>query len=199
MPPRNPQPPPGGGQPPERGITMLGASETGKTTFLAALQIALLRQDHLGWSLTGDNPGSTQAMIKFMDDMTRMHMFPPATVARLENYRWSLRAQVRGVREWHWWGFRRRTRLVRIPLDLIDGPGRAADGTRIFGGGLAADLIKSLEGSAGIMLFFDPLSEHERGDAFQHLYGVLTLLRSLAVGQGKLPHHVAVCITKFDA
>jgi hypothetical protein len=199
MPPRPSNPPPGGGQPPAMGITMLGASETGKTTFLAALQIALLRQDHLGWSLTGDNPGSTQAMIKFMNDMTHGHTFPPATVERLENYRWSLTAQVSGGRGWHWLRFRRQIRSVRIPLDLVDGPGGAADGTRIFGRALAENLIASLAGSAGIMLFFDPLSEYERGDAFQHLYGVLTLLRSQAENQGRLPHYVAVCITKFDA
>jgi hypothetical protein len=200
MPPRTPNPPPDGAEAPAMGITMLGASETGKTTFLASLQIALLRQDHLGWSLTGDNPGSTQAMIKFMNDMTRLHTFPPPNLERLENYRWSLTAQVPGVREWRRWRFRRRTRSVSIPLDLVDGPGGAADGTRIFGRALAENLIASLAGSSGIMLFFDPLSEYERGDAFQHLYGVLTLLRSQAENQGrKLPHHVAVCITKFDA
>jgi len=59
MPPRpsGAQPPPNPGPPPPRGITMLGAQQTGKTTFLAALQIALLRKPDLGWSLTGDNPG----------------------------------------------------------------------------------------------------------------------------------------------
>jgi hypothetical protein len=197
MPPRTSSSGPGA-TPAPQGITMLGASETGKTTFLAALQIALLRQDHLGWSLAGDNAGSTQAMINFMDDMTRRHLFPVATVARLERYRWSLLAEV-PVRDWDRWRFRSRNKLVRIPLDLVDGPGGAADGTKIFGRKLADDLISSLAGSSGIMLFFDPLSEFERGDAFQHLYGVLTLLRSQAASRGKIPHHVAVCITKFDA
>lgn len=197
MPPRTSSSGPGA-TPAPQGITMLGASETGKTTFLAALQIALLRQDHLGWSLAGDNAGSTQAMITFMDDMTRRHLFPVATVARLERYRWSLLAEV-PVRDWDRWRFRSGNKLVRIPLDLVDGPGGAADGTKIFGRKLADDLISSLAGSSGIMLFFDPLSEFERGDAFQHLYGVLTLLRSQAASRGKIPHHVAVCITKFDA
>jgi hypothetical protein len=187
------------GQPSELGITMLGASETGKTTFLAALQIALLRQDHLGWSLAGDNPGSTQAMIRFMHDMTQMHAFPPATVAQLEDYRWSLTAQVPGARGWRRGRLRRPATSLRIPLQLVDGPGAAADGNQIFGHGLADNLMESLAGSAAIMLFFDPLGEHERGDAFRHLYGVLTLLRSQAERQGKLRHHIAVCITKFDA
>lgn len=191
--------------PPERdpaqgsGITMLGATETGKTTFLASLQIALLRQADLGWSLTGDNQGSAQAMIGFMDTMTREHSFPRPTVFQLENYKWSLRGEAPPVREWHWWGFRRRRRPVRIPLDVVDGPGEAADGSRMFERELSQNLVASMANSAGIMLFFDPLSEFERGDAFQHMYGVLTELRRQAAHQGKLPHYVAFCITKFDA
>jgi hypothetical protein len=187
-----------GPPPPGRGITMLGAAETGKTTFLASLQIALLRQVDLGWSLTGDDPASRQAMIKFMDEMTRGHAFPKPTGMQLENYRWSLRGEVRAVRQWRWWGFRRRNRPVRIPLDLVDAPGEAANSSRMFERELSANFVASLARSSGIVLFFDPLSESERGDAFQYMYGVLTELRSQA-GPDKLPHYVAVCITKFDA
>lgn len=176
---------------------MLGASESGKTSFLAALHIALLRRQRLGWSLTGENQASAEAMIKFMNYMTREHRFPPATVGQFEDYLWALRGEVRRVREWRWWGFRYGRRSVRIPLHLVDGPGEAADGTRM-GRDLAQKLLTSLSGSAGIMLFFDPLREFERGDAFQHLYGALMMLRAQAE-QEKLPHHVAVCITKFDA
>lgn len=177
---------------------MLGAAETGKTTFLASLQIALLRQVDLGWSLTGDNAGSRQALINFMDEMTRAHAFPRPTDMQLESYRWSLRGEARAVRQWHWWGFRRRNRSVRIPLDLVDAPGEAANGSRMFERELSRNFVASLARSSGIVLFFDPLSEAERGDAFQYMYGVLTELRSRA-SSGKLPHYVAVCITKFDA
>jgi hypothetical protein len=193
-----PDPPQGEGPPPGRGVTMLGAAETGKTTFLASLQIALLRQDELGWSLTGDNPGSRKAMIKFMDEMTRGHAFPLATGMQLENYRWSLRGEARGAKRRHWWSFRRRRLSVRVPLDLIDAPGEAANGSRLFERELSKNFIASLARSGGILLFFDPMSESERGDAFQYMYGVLTELRTEAA-DGKLPHYVAVCITKFDA
>jgi hypothetical protein len=188
-----PEPPPG------VGITMLGGPETGKTTFLAALQIALLRRVDLGWSLVGDNPGSRQAMVKFMDQMTRGHAFPAPTSAQLEEYRWSLVGEARRVREWRWWRIRSRIKTVRVPLHLVDAPGAAADGRQIYARDLSAKLIGSLADSAGIVLFFDPLSEAERGEAFQHMYGVLTELRSQAAGHERLPHYVAVCLTKFDA
>jgi len=200
MPPSNPSPPPSA-QPQQstEGITMLGATQTGKTTFLAALQIALLRRPELGWSLTGDNPGSTQALVSFADRMTHEHLFPKATVAQIENYRWSLEAEVPGaVKEWHWWGFRRRPKYINIPLNLVDSPGGLADGSRLFGQAMAEHLVTNLAGSGGIVLFFDPTREFEYGDAFRHTHGVLTVLKSQVGLRGRLPHYVAVCITKFD-
>jgi hypothetical protein len=199
MPPTDPGSPPPREGPRGSGITMLGATLTGKTTFLASLQVALLRHPELGWSLRGDNDASTQALIKFMDDMTQNHVFPKRTDVQIENYRWSLEADIpRAVREWHWWGFRRRNQYVRIPLDLVDPPGEAADGRNLYSRPLSERLVANLVRSAGIVLFFDPISEIQRGDAFRHTYGVLIQLRSQAAQQGKLPHHVAVCITKFD-
>lgn len=199
MPPNPPGPQlPPQGAPPTGGITMLGATQTGKTTFLAALQIALLRRPELGWSLTGDNPGSTQALISFADKMTHEHLFPAATPESvIEDYRWSLEADLPGaVKEWHWWGFRRLPRHIRIALNLVDAAGGNADGRKIFGLPTAERLVDNLARSAGIVLFFDPLREFEYGDAFRHTHGVLTQLRHLA--HGRLPHYVAVCITKFD-
>jgi hypothetical protein len=195
-----PPSPPGTDPPPPRssGITMLGASESGKTSFLAALQIALLRQPGIGWSLSGDDDGSTEAMIRFMNAMSSRHEFPKPTLGRHENYHWSLIGSVR-YREWHWWGFRRRTRPVEIKLDLMDGPGEAALDSNLFVRPESRQLIDSLARSSGIVLFFDPELEASEGEAFQHLYGVLTLLRSQVAPHGKLPHYVAFCINKFDA
>jgi hypothetical protein len=188
---------PTGNQLPGQGITLLGAQATGKTTFLAALQIALLRQD-LGWSLRGDNPGSTQALVTLTSDVTDNKVFPRPTGA-IENYRWSLDGELpRAVKERHWWGFRRKDLHVTIPLDLVDAPGESADGNQMFGRAISRQFVDNLARSAGIVLFFDPVSEFERGDAFRHTYGVLTQLKSQLGSHGRLPHYVAVCITKFD-
>jgi hypothetical protein len=200
MPPTPPasQPPPQG-PPSGRGITMMGANRTGKTTFLAALQIALLRRPELGWTLTGEGEASTQALVSFTDRMTHDHLFPVATAPQLENYRWSLDAELPGaIKEWHWWGFRRRSQYVKIPLNLVDAPGSASDGSQVFTQSLTDRLVSNLTGSGGIVLFFDPMREFEYGDAFRHTYGVLTALKAQAGRRGRLPHHVAVCITKFD-
>jgi hypothetical protein len=182
---------------PGRGITMLGAEQTGKTTFLGALRIALLRRDNLGWSLSGDNAGSAEALVKFVNDMTEDHIFPRPTQL-MENYNWSLEGELPGIRKWERWRFHRRNQYVRIPLDLIDSPGESADGALDFGRASSKRLVESLARSGGIVLFFDPVREFVYGDAFRNMYGVLTQLKTQMQYHGRLPHYVAVCITKFD-
>ena len=179
------------------GITLLGARQTGKTTFLASLQIALLRRKELGWALVSDNEASARALTAFVTDMTDQHMFPAPTDA-IENYNWTLEGELAPSREWHWWGFRHRRRFARIPLDLIDAPGEITDSKQIYGEGVSRQFVGNLARSAGIVLFFDPITEFTEGNAFRNMYGVLTLLRAQLRGDGRLPHWVAVCITKFD-
>jgi hypothetical protein len=182
---------------PGRGITMLGAEQTGKTTFLGALRLALLRQESLGWSLSGDNDGSAQALVKFVNDMTEDQVFPAPT-GIIEGYNWSLEAELPGVLRWERWWFRRTRQSIRIPLDLIDSPGESADGAGVYGRESSKRLIASLARSGGIVLFFDPVREFDTGDAFRNMHGVLTQLKAEMRYPGKLPQYVAVCITKFD-
>ena len=182
---------------PGRGITMLGAEQTGKSTFIGALRIALLRHDELGWSLSGDNDGSARALIKFVNDMTEDQVFPPPT-GIIEGYKWSLEAELPATLHWERWWFRRRRRFIKIPLDLIDSPGESADGAGEYGRESSKRLIASLSRSGGIVLFFDPVREFEKGDAFRNMHSVLTQLKAEMQYSGKLPHYVAVCITKFD-
>ena len=68
----------------------------------------------------------------------------------------------------------------------------------MYGRASSRALIENLARSAGIVLFFDPISEFQRGDAFRHMYGVLTQVKAMLQRHGPLPHYVAVCITKFD-
>ena len=180
-----------------RNITMLGAEQTGKTTFLGALRVALLRQSDLGWSLSGDNDRSAQALVKFVNDMTEDQVFPAPT-GIIEGYNWSLEAELPGVRKRERWRFRRTSQYVKIPLDLIDSPGESADGAGVYGRESSRRLVTSLARSGGIVLFFDPVREFNLGDAFRNMHGVLTQLKVEMKYPGKLPHYVAVCITKFD-
>src|ERR1700733_12313228 len=117
IPPRGRRPPSGRMQllpseelpPPEqemvltKGITLWGATATGKTSFVAALCGALVDQQ-TGWRMRGEDPASTEKLVQFTDTLVNQGMFPEATVG-VEQYDWSLVGRVPS-RERHWYGSR---------------------------------------------------------------------------------------------
>ena len=63
-------------------------------------------------------------------------------------------------------------------------------------------LVDHVAKSRGILYMFDPIREFNRGDAYDKTYSLLMdLIAAVAEDpdfDGRLPHHVAVCVTKFD-
>jgi len=176
---------------------MWGATATGKTTFLAALRTALLEQN-TGWRLRGADQPSTEALVTLTNKLAIEGTFPGNTRG-INDYRWSLVGSVpRAIKEWRWNGLHRRDLPIEIPLNLVDAAGEVADGSKAYGREVTERFVDNLVNSTGIVFFFDPIREFEKGDAFQHTLGVLTQLDSKMASKGKLPHHVAVCVTKFD-
>jgi energy-coupling factor transporter ATP-binding protein EcfA2 len=171
-------------------ITMWGTTGSGKTTFLAALDLAL---GHRGsrWKVVGATPSSAEALDDMAHTLSSRRFFPPASNTP-ELYNWLLI------------GDDDQGRVRRVGLELLDLPGDAYHGTRGNFGGLWTRLLDSLEASGGIVYLFDPLREAEEGDAFTGLNRGLQALshRMLADPRrfpaGRLPHHVAICVTKFD-
>ena len=168
-------------------IALWGPPAAGKTTFLAALHAALLDQ---AWELLADDRESKDAIVSLSGHLTDSSAFPEPTAA-VTSYRWSLQGTMpKAIREWHWWGWRRRDTRIKIPLSLTDLPGNTSDSSEQY-----ADLLAR---NSGIIIFFDPVSEFARGDMFERTYRTLNQLLRQSGRNGKLPHYVAVCITKFD-
>ena len=180
-----------------RGITMWGPPTSGKTTFLAALSVALLRGDR-SWQVMGEDDASTSKLIDLTMGLTQERTFPSATVG-IEGYRWALQGKVsRVARKWAF-GRQLREQDVRISLDLVDTPGELAGPTHLNRAGRDR-LIETLARSEAIVFLYDPTREFARGDAFDHTFGVLLEMSQRMVEKpgDRLPHHVAVCVTKFD-
>jgi hypothetical protein len=204
------QPP--SGQPPagprgnQEGITLLGAPSSGKSTFLASLAIALLRQsastpDFSGpWRVVGVDQAGSDALTRLTRTLTQDRLFPPATVG-VERYHWELVGTISRTVRLRFFRRERRPEAVTIPLDLADTPGGAAN-QAMAGPARWESLIDNLEHSKGIVFLFDPVHEFTTGDAFAHTFEVVNELsrrmRNRRLAGGRLPHHVAVCITKFD-
>ena len=179
----------------DKGITLWGATATGKTSFIAALYSTLY--DHkTGWRLRGEDEASTERLVSFTHTLVDERAFPKAT-ERVEEYHWSLVGTVPS-REWHWYGARRRRADVVIPLTVVDAAGEVVSASKSTRRAITQRFVDSLANSTGIVFFYDPIREHNVGDAFEHTFGVLAELDSRLKPQGRLQHRVAVCVTKFD-
>ncbi|MGN9783798.1 hypothetical protein ACTMTF_20355 [Nonomuraea sp. ZG12] len=180
-------------------IAMWGASGSGKTAFLAALSIALNRAE-TNWKLVGENQASGAELIKLRNRLLDDRRFPDSTES-LTYYSWLLIGPGEDHRQW-WRPWRTQPgRAPRIKLDFLDPRG-----------GLYADpqasvdkeaLVSSLVRSRGLIYMFDPDRESLVGDAFKHLDSALNevaaqMLAGNEYADGKLPHYIAVCITKYD-
>ncbi|MFB9676148.1 hypothetical protein [Streptosporangium vulgare] len=179
-------------------ITMWGAPGSGKTTFLAALNTALLRQED-NWRVVGADAPSTSFLMEKTTALVRDKVFPEATQS-LDNYNWFLIGRERQRRA-RWLRRSREARALKIGINLLDPPGGAFGSNR--GGASQQDLLRNLVHSRGVVFLFDPIRENEDGDAFEYFYGALAQLAEQVIAgsevtDGRLPHHLAVCITKFD-
>jgi len=185
----------------ESGIAMLGPTESGKSTFLCALKKALLEQDE-DWMLFTRDAASQRVLEEMSSALVSEGDFPLPTSA-VNTIRWILggtieRTERTGRR------FNPVTTVkdrVEITLRLTDAPGGLGRADRV-GLNERNELIKQLADSRGILYMFDPIREFTHGDAFQRTDSLLTELMGVVSQEsdfnGKLPHHLAVCVTKLD-
>ncbi len=185
----------------ESGIAMLGPTESGKSTFLCALRKALLEQDE-EWMLFTRDPASQRRLEEMSSALVSEGGFPLPTHT-VDTIQWILGGPVER-KERTGGRFSQVTTIkdqVEITLRLTDAPGGLGRADRI---GLTErnDLIKQLADSRGILYMFDPIREHTHGDAFQRTESLLGELLGVLSEEpdfdGKLPHHLAVCVTKLD-
>jgi energy-coupling factor transporter ATP-binding protein EcfA2 len=201
----------------EPGIAMLGATGSGKSTFLGALQIALLKQ-HREWRIWCRDPASRRALVEMNIALTSEGRFPLTTMG-IDIFDWILSGKLdhagpgsdSGSRTGPRTGPRtgRAGRFNRTPPDenvelalkLTDPTGELS---RPDQAGLQPreQLVDHVAKSRGILYMFDPIREFNRGDAYDKTYSLLMdLIAAVAEDpdfDGRLPHHVAVCVTKLD-
>lgn len=184
----------------EAGIAMLGPTESGKSTFLCALRQALLYHDEQWVLFTRDE--SSQRRLEEMSGALISEGALPLSTQAVNTIRWILSGTVeRQERKGRFGGEETVRDPVEITLRLTDAPGELGRADRI---GLSDrnDLIKELAGSRGILYMFDPTREFTHGDTFQITDSLLTELMGMVSDQpgfaGRLPHYLAVCVTKLD-
>lgn len=183
----------------QHGIAMWGVPSSGKTTFLAALSLALNQQED-DWNVIGVDTVSEKKLMELTTSLTKDRMFPPPTRG-IDSYGWILNGLVSHTERNGMKRRRQREVPVKISLDLVDASGEIGNPEQATFS-LREELVENLARCRGIVFMFDPVREFNEGDAFDNTFGMLVQLAGkLQVAKnsnGRLPHHVAVCVTKFD-
>ena len=184
----------------ESGLAMLGPTESGKSTFLCALRKALLEQDE-DWVLFTRDAASQRVLDEMSNALTSEGDLPLQTTT-VDTVRWILGGTVeRTERRGRFGGVTTVRDRVEITLRLTDAPGELGRADHI-GRTDRTELIKQLADSRGILFMFDPIREFTVGDAFQRTDSLLSELMGVVSQErdfgGRLPHRVAVCVTKLD-
>jgi hypothetical protein len=184
----------------ESGIAMLGPTESGKSTFLCALKKALLEQDE-DWVLFTRDAASQRHLDEMSTALISEGGFPLPT-RTVDTIRWILGGSVeRTERKGRFGGEIKIKDRVEITLRLTDAPGELGRADRV---GLTErnELVKQLADSRGILYMFDPIREFTHGDAFHRTDSLLSELMGVVSQEpgfdGRLPHRLAVCVTKLD-
>ena len=190
-------------------IGLWGSPQSGKTTYLAALRHTLGVQggESGKWNLLPRSKRSAELMTKYTTDLVAKRQFPQATpLDGWSELQWEFTGDIAGTKFDTRPRFRRGKPLrSKFVLDLIDVSGGAFDDDlkRAGVGDRVADkALDHLQRAQGIIYLFDPVQEKADRNAAEYVNRTLVeLLRRHADESQEdpyLPHHLAVCITKFD-
>jgi hypothetical protein len=205
--------------PPQGRIGIWGAPASGKTTYLAALRVAVDRAQS-GWWLYGQNTPSTTFLTDSTDQLVRKKVFPEATIDLPQNLEWVFRGN-RTITERTRYRFSREREVVSsVLLDLLDAPGGmfgqdnddddgltfgddepTDQGTRQVSGTEKERLLDHLASCDGLIYLFDPTRERTRRDSYNFFQSTVLEIAQRSAARSRdrfLPQNLAVCITKFD-
>ncbi|MFE1833192.1 hypothetical protein [Streptomyces sviceus] len=178
-------------------VGLWGAPRSGKTTYLAALPIAAMqyqRHEEGNWLIGGMTAESSEFLNSSVTNLTIERRFPPATAA-LDSMSWSFNGQEPGTGL-----MRRRLREAGFVLEIQDAPGEAFQPRNP----MHARVLDQLARAQGLIYLFDPLGDaqtdtHSLTFFFSTLNELNNRIRNAGGhDRGRLPHHVSVCIAKFD-
>ncbi|MFF8531070.1 SAV_2336 N-terminal domain-related protein [Streptomyces sp. NPDC015532] len=174
---------------PRRTIAVLGAANSGKTTFLAAASLAATTaRPRLGrWNVVAESEQAENFLVQQTNALAVVRRFPEATMGPTA-FSYVFRAEVTNGR---------RVERVDFALNFCD----------VGGGEFRREnygrnhVLDAHLGRAGhLVILLDPLSHGgQAGLLIPHLQRLAQEFHeSGRLLKGRLPHHVAFCVTKFD-
>ncbi|MEU4494145.1 hypothetical protein OG729_34325 [Streptomyces sp. NBC_00210] len=178
-------------------IGLWGAPRSGKTTYLAALPIAAMQYQRHGrgnWVVSGMTKDANDFLVDNVARLTRDRVFPDATTG-MKGMSWSFQGEEPASG-----AFRTRGREVDFVLEIHDPSGEVFRRDHPQ----HAAIIDQLARAKGLIYIFDPLGDAvEATQSLNFFHAALTELNTRVRDSGghirnRLPHHVSVCVAKFD-
>lgn len=196
-------------------VGIWGAAGGGKTTFLAALPLAVLSapDENGSWTISGATDEASEFLLEMTQLLDHEKRFPQSSQLGMP-LSWYIAGEPRPrPAQRRGWGLLpgdRRTgdqSEIEFVLDLQDMPGGWFVLDRKQDEEIKETVLNKLADADGLLYLFDPVrdvtkEEDEQGN-FRYFQSVLEHLMTRLRRDGKLvrnrlPHHVAVCVTKFD-
>jgi hypothetical protein len=192
------------GPPPLR-FGLCGAAGGGKTTYLSALNIAVTDADQrLGdWGMAPWDDSSKDFVVEGAAKLVTERVFPPATRAEGQ-LKWTISGPPARQPKRAFWR-RKGSNELNFLLEVDDVPGDAFLGNAQAP--LSADAMDRIIDADGLIFLIDPMRELNRAvtarSNWVYFHNLIeTIKMRLAqrgeLRRGRLPHHVAMCMTKFD-
>lgn len=196
--------------PPPLRFGLCGAAGGGKTTYLAALSLAVQSAEDLGnWSMVAADEVSRDFLVERQEELITGRSFPQPTlqVDQLSWQVWGEPAQSHRHRRIPRW--RGRSEQVSFTLDVEDVPGEIFLLGRRGGIPMTPESLDRLVESDALIFLFDPIRELTRDDDdknesnWAYFHNLLETVKMRLAQQGRLhrgrlPQHVGMCVTKFD-
>jgi hypothetical protein len=187
-------------------IGLWGSPRSGKTTVLSALPIAAMQASNgtSNWNISGIGEQATRLLTAGVATLASQRRFPPATES-LQPIMWSFQGQDATLAEPAQRKILRRRssakpETIDFALELQDVKGEWHRNDNVD-----PRVAENLAASQGIVYLFDPVYDRSSEDlkSFNFFFSVLQMVMSRVrdegrVVEGRLPHHVAVLVTKFD-
>lgn len=194
-------------------IGLWGASSSGKSSFLAALGLSTMTRETMkgDWKVFGADDTSTNFLIASTNSLENRKQFPPPTQSAT-TYDFSLKGSVQRVQQ------QNPTMLDRFKgkpaqsvvdeemafsLTFVDVPGESFDVKDLEDADdpkRLDEVLEEFDHCQALLFLYDPEENSTNFDVFYPLVFALSskLDRENRLVNGKLPHFLAMCVTKFD-